>query len=135
MRSRTILLNISKFIYFCLIGFWKLWLFNYPLTFTLPFANLNLMDWHGTKLIPSFDVSWSYFSNLISICWGNTNLLLHQCRVLNLGTNGGEGKWPRMFPNVLNQLYSDSWVTLLLSSSISTPILDPMSLIFTFIFR
>ena len=36
----------------------------------------------------------------------------------NLGINGGEGKWPKMSPNVLNQLYSESWVSLRLSSSI-----------------
>ena len=34
------------------------------------------------------------------------------------GINGSEGKWFKIFPNVLNQLFSDSWVSLRLSSSI-----------------
>ena len=44
------------------------------------------------------NVSWAYVSNLISIRWGNPKLLVLQCRVLKLGSNGGEGKWSKMFP-------------------------------------
>jgi hypothetical protein len=29
--------------------FWRWWLFNYRLTFTLNFPILNFLDWHGTK--------------------------------------------------------------------------------------
>ena len=36
-RSRNILPRIFKSLSFGLIGFWRLWLFNYPLTFTLSF--------------------------------------------------------------------------------------------------
>ena len=129
--SRTILPIISKSLSFYLIGFWKLWLFNYPLNFTLILPTLNLMDWHGTKGIPSLDVLWAYVSNLNSIRWGNPKLLVCHYRVPKLGINGGEGKWPKMFPNVLNQLSSDSWVSLRLTYSIWTPNFDPMSLIFT----
>ena len=46
IRSRTILPRIFKSLSFCLIGFWKLWFFNYPLNFTLPIFTLNLMVWH-----------------------------------------------------------------------------------------
>ena len=42
MRSRTILPRIFKSLYFCLIGFWESWLFNYPLTFILSFPTLNI---------------------------------------------------------------------------------------------
>ena len=70
MRSMIILPRISKSLSVRLIGFWRLWLFNYQLTFTLSFLTLNSMYWHGTKGIPSLDVSWAYFSNLISIRWG-----------------------------------------------------------------
>ena len=41
MRLRSILPSIFKLLSFCLIGFWKLWLFNYPLTFTIHFPTLN----------------------------------------------------------------------------------------------
>lgn len=67
IRSRTIIPRIINFISFCLVGFWESWLFNYPLNFILYFPTQNLMDWHGTKFIPSFDVSWTYVSNLIPI--------------------------------------------------------------------
>jgi hypothetical protein len=62
MRSRTILPSISKSLSFHLIGFWRLWLFNHTLTFTLPFPTLNSMYWHGTKGNTSLDVSWGYVS-------------------------------------------------------------------------
>ena len=93
IRSRIIISRIFKFISFHLIGFWESWLLNYPLNFILSFPNLNLRDWHRTKRIPSLDVSWVNLSNIISIRWGNPKLLICQCRVPNLGINGGEGKW------------------------------------------
>ena len=75
IMSITILTRIFKFIYFRLIGFWALWILNYPLTFTLSLPTLNLMDWHGTKRVLSFDVWITYFSIFISIRLGNPNLL------------------------------------------------------------
>ena len=81
MRSRSILPRIFKSLSFRLIGFWRLWLFKYPWNFTLSFPTLHSMDWHGTKGIPSLDFSWSYVSNINSICWGKPKLLVHQCRV------------------------------------------------------
>ena len=116
--SKTIISRIFKSIYFRLIGFWELSLFNYPLTLILSFPILNLMSWHGTQGFPSLAVSWTYVSNFNSIRWDNPKLLVHQCIVPNLGINGGEGKWLRMFPNVLIQLFSDSWVSLRLPSCI-----------------
>ena len=96
-RSRSILPRIFKALCFHLIGFWRLWLFNYPLTFTLTFPILKSMYLHCNKGVPSLDVSWAYVSNLISICWGNRKLLARQCKVPKLGINGGEGKWFKMF--------------------------------------
>ena len=107
-RSRTIIPRLVKSISFYLIRFWEPWMFNYPLNFILYFTSLNLMDWHGNRVITSFDISWTYVSNSISIRWGNPKLLVCQCRVLSLGINGDEGKWPRMFPNVLIKLV---WVS------------------------
>lgn len=52
-RSIIILPRIYKLLSFCLTGFWRRWLFNYPLTFTLTFPILKWMDWHGTKGVPS----------------------------------------------------------------------------------
>ena len=75
MRSRSILQRIFKSLSFCLIGFWRLWFFNYPFTFTITFPTLNSMDWHGIKGFPSLDVSWAYVSNINSIRWGNRKLL------------------------------------------------------------
>ena len=118
IRSRIILQRIFKSLSFCLIGFWRPWLFNYPLTSTLNFPILFSMDWHGTKGVISLNVPWAYLSNCSSIRWDNPKLLVRQCRVPKLGINGGEGKWPKMFPNVLNQLISDYWVSLHLYSSI-----------------
>jgi hypothetical protein len=46
IMSRTTLPSIFKFISFCFIRFWELWLFNYLLTLTLYFPTLNLMHWH-----------------------------------------------------------------------------------------
>ena len=45
-RSRSILPRIFKSLSFHLIGFWRLWLFNYPWTFTLTFPISNSMYWH-----------------------------------------------------------------------------------------
>ena len=118
MRSRNILPRIFKSIYFHLIGFWESWLFNYPLTSILHLLTLNLRYWHETNGITSLDVWWVYVSNISSILWGNPKLLVRQYMVPNLGINGGEGKWARMFPNVLNQLSSGSWVSLCLPSCI-----------------
>ena len=131
MRSITILPRISKSIYFRLIGLWELWLVNYPLNLILYFPILNIMYWQGTNGVPSLDVLWTYALNFSSIRSGNPKLLVRQYRVSNLGINGGEGKWPRMFPNVLFQLSSDSWVSIHLPSCILTTYFDPMSLIFT----
>ena len=41
MRLRTILPRIFKSLSFRLIGFWRLWLFKYPLNFTLYFPTLK----------------------------------------------------------------------------------------------
>ena len=101
IRSRTIILRIFMSISFHLIGFWESWLFNDPLTLILYFTTLRLMDWHGKRGVLSLDISWTYVSNIRSICVGNPKLLVCQCRVLNLGVNGGERKWRRMFPNFL----------------------------------
>ena len=73
-RSRRILPRIFKSLSLHLIGFGRLWLFNYPLTFTLMFPTLNSMDWHGTKGVPYKDVSWAYVSNLSLIRLENPKL-------------------------------------------------------------
>ena len=51
--SISILPRIFKLLSFHLTRFWRRSLFNYPLTFTLTFHILTLMDWHGTKGVPS----------------------------------------------------------------------------------
>ena len=76
--SITILPRIFKFIYFCLIGFWESWLFNYPLNLTIYFPTINPMDWHGTNGVPSFYVSLTYMSNFSSIHSVNPKLLVCQ---------------------------------------------------------
>ena len=76
MRSRSILPSTLKLLSFRLIRFWRHRLFNYPLTFTLYFPILNSLDWHGTKGVPSLDVSWAYVSNINSIRWVNPMLLV-----------------------------------------------------------
>ena len=67
IMSRTILSRIFKFISFRLIGFWELWLFNYPFSFILNFPTPNLMDWHETKWVPSIGVSRTYVQYFSSI--------------------------------------------------------------------
>jgi hypothetical protein len=52
-RSRSTFPRIFKLLSFCLIGFWRWWLFNYPLNFTLTFPISNSMDLHGTKGVTS----------------------------------------------------------------------------------
>ena len=128
IMSRTIFPRSFKFIYFCLIGFWELWLFNYPFSFTLYFPTPNLMDWDETMGFPPY-----FLKNLWSMFHLNP---MRQSKVIgspswvsNLGINGGEGKWPRINPNVLIWFCSDSWVTLLLHTCILTPNFDPWSLI------
>ena len=76
MFIRAILPRIFKSISFQLNGFWESWLFNYPLTFILYFPTLNLVYWHGTKGVLSFDVSWTHVSNFSSIRWGNPKSLV-----------------------------------------------------------
>ena len=49
IMSFPILLWSFKLIPYLLVRFWRLWLFNYPLYFTLDFPTLNLMDWHDTN--------------------------------------------------------------------------------------
>lgn len=51
-RSRNILPRIFKLLSFHLIEFWRWWLFNYPLTFTINFPISRSIDWHGTKGVP-----------------------------------------------------------------------------------
>ena len=77
-KSRTILPSNFKSISFYFIRFWEMWLFNYPLTFTLYFPTINLMSWHGTNGFLSFYVSRTFFSNFSSIWWGNPKLLARQ---------------------------------------------------------
>ena len=47
-----------------LVGFLRLWPFNFHLSFTLYFPTLNLMDWHETKEIPSIGVLEHMFNIL-----------------------------------------------------------------------
>ena len=75
IMSKTIIPRSFKFISFNLIGFLELWLFNYPLNFTLSFPTLSTMDWHDTKGSLSIRVSIRYIQYFSSIWWGNTKLL------------------------------------------------------------
>ena len=45
--------NIPKLVSIRLTGFWGFSLFNYPCNFTPTFPFLNLLDWDGTKGVPS----------------------------------------------------------------------------------
>jgi hypothetical protein len=98
--------------------FWELWLFNYPLTFTLYFPIINLMNWNWTKEVLSFDVSRTYVSNFSSIWFGNPKLLASYV---------GYRIWALMVvrENVLELIImlkilfsSDSWVILHLDTCI-----------------
>ena len=128
---RTILPRIFKFIYFHLIGFWELWLFNYPLAFTLSFPTINPMDWHDTKGIPSIRVSRTYDQYFSSIWWGNPMLLAFQCRYRIWALMGVRvhGTILTIVYSLSNQYLSDLWPTLHLFTFILTPNFDPWSLI------
>ena len=58
-----------------LFGFWRLWLFDYPFSFTLDFTTPNIMDYNETRVIPSISVSRTYVQYFSSILWGNPKLL------------------------------------------------------------
>ena len=79
IMSFPILLWSFKMIPYLLVGFWTLWLFDYPLYFTLVFTTINLMDWHEMKVIPSIGVLRTYVQDFSSIRWGNPKLLAFQC--------------------------------------------------------
>ena len=79
IMSFPILLLSSMLILYLLVGFLRLWLFNYPLSFTLDFTTLNPMDWHYNMGVPSIVVSITYFQYFISIRWGSGKLLAFQC--------------------------------------------------------
>ena len=100
MSWRTILPGISKSLSFRLIRFWESWLFNCPLNFILYFPTINLIDEHGTKEVPSLDVSSTYVSNLSSIHWGNPKLLVNYLVTL---------EFPFSYPNLYKPLILTLW--------------------------
>ena len=63
IMSFPILLWSLKLIPDLFVGFWRLWLFNYPFSFTLDFTTLNRMDWYETCGIPSISVFIPYFQD------------------------------------------------------------------------
>ena len=75
IMSFPILLWSLKLMPYLLVGFWRLWLFNYPLSFTLTFPTLNPMDWHDTKGVPSLGFLRIHVQNSISIGWGSPKIL------------------------------------------------------------
>ena len=118
IMSITIIPRIFKSTSFRLIGFWESWLFNYPLTFILYFLYPKT---HGL----TWDQGFYLILCLMNLCFKfqlnplrKSKFIGLPSRVLILGINGGEGKWPRIFPNVLIWFCSDPWVTLLLPTCI-----------------
>ena len=79
IMSFPILLWIFKMIPYVLVEFWRLWLFDYPFSFTLVFPTQKLMNWHDTGGILSIGVSRTYVQYFSSIRWGSPNLLAFQC--------------------------------------------------------
>ena len=110
---------------YLLAGFWRLWLFNYPLFFTLTFPTLIPMYWHETKGVPSFDVLRIHVQNFISIWWGNPKILTFHCGYWNWSLMGERVNGPIMNFTVSNQYLSDSWATLCPYECILTPNLYP----------
>ena len=88
IMSFPILLWSFKLIPHLLVGFWRLWLFNYPLYFTLAFHTLNPMNLHETKVVPSLGVLIIHVQYFSSIRWGNPNILAFHCGYWNWSLMG-----------------------------------------------
>ena len=129
IMSFPILLWSFKVIPYLLVRFWRLWLFNYPLSFTLNFPILNPMYWHETKGFPSLGVIIIHVQYFISIQCGNPKLLAFQCRYQIWSLMGERVNGPRMNFTVSNKYLTDSWATLHLHPCILTQNFKHFSLI------
>ena len=78
IMSFPILLWSFKMIRHLLVGLWRLWLFNYPLSFTLAFPTFNSIDWHDTERVPSLSVLTINVQYFNSIWWRNPKILAFQ---------------------------------------------------------
>ena len=91
-----ILLWSFKLIPHLLVRFWRLWLFDYPLSFTLEFPTKNFLDWHEKRGVTSISVLRTYFQYFNSIQYGNPELLAFQCKYRICSLMGERGKGLRM---------------------------------------
>ena len=83
-------------------------IFSYPKPHGLTWVQGGYLFWCLKNLCFNFQLNPMWKSKVI----GPTSW------VPNLGINGGQGKWPRMFPNVLIWFYSDSSIYLHLPTCI-----------------
>ena len=99
-------------------------IFSYPKPHGLTWDQGGCLIWYLKKICFNFRMNLICKSKVIGPpSW-----------VLNLGINGGEAKWPRINLKVLNWFYSDSWVTLHLSTCILTQNFYPWILICVIIY-
>ena len=129
IMSLPILLWSFKLIPYLLVGFWRLWLLNYPFSFSLTFPSLNPMDWHETKGVPSLGVLIIKIQYFNSIWWGNPKMLAFHYGYWNWSLMGERVNGPIMNIRYFNQYLSNSWDTLFLHACILTQNFYPFSLI------
>ena len=68
-----------KMISYVLVGLWRLWIFDYPISLHLYFHTPNLVHWCERKGVPSISVSITYVQYFSLIWGGNPKLLAFQC--------------------------------------------------------
>ena len=107
-----------------LVGFLRLWPFNFHLSFTLCFLTLNTMDWHETRGVPSLGILRNHVQVFSSIPCGNPNISTSYYRYLIGSLMGERGKEIKLISNVLIQYLSDLWSPI----GLHVPILPPMFL-------
>jgi hypothetical protein len=121
IMSFPILLWSFKLIPYVLVGFWRLWLFDYRLSLTLVFTTLNLIDWYKTRGIPFISVSRTYVQYFSSIWWGNPKLLAFQWEFQIWSLMGVTVHGSIMNYRLSNQYLSDIWPTLPLHAWMLAP--------------
>ena len=95
-----------------LVGFLRLWPFNFHMSFTFDFLTLNPMDWHETKGVPSLGVLRTHVHVCNSASCGNPKILASYYEYWIGSLMGERGKALKLISNVLIQYLSDLWAPL-----------------------
>ena len=101
-----------RLIPYLLVGFLRLWPFNFHLYFTLYLLTLNCMDWHETRGVPATGFLRTHFQVFNSIPCVNPNILASYCGYWIWSLMGKRGKALKLISNVLIQYLSGLWDTL-----------------------